>query len=76
MFFGDWFALLGFEDIKASNCNTRGNNFNNTGDNTKEGKIADVVYEPAKANSESGNVVEFWSFAPGGNGDENGADDW
>ena len=76
MFFGDWFALLGFEDIKASDCNTRGNNFDDAGDDAEEGEIANVVCEPAKANSESGDVVEFWSFAPGGNGDENSADDW
>ena len=57
MLFGDWLALLGFEDIKASDCNTRGNNFNNTGDDAKEGEVADVIGKPAKADDKPGDVI-------------------
>lgn len=76
MLFGDWFALLGFEDIKASDCDTRGNNFDDAGDDAEEGKIADVIGKPAKADGEPGDVIEFCTFAPGRDSDKDCTNNW
>lgn len=59
MLFGDWLALLNFENIEASDGKAGSNNFDDAGDDAEEGEIANVVCEPAKANSEPGDVVEF-----------------